>query len=220
MSARMGTWIVFDGVEGSGKTTQIAKLAAVLQRKMIPHGRSVVTFREPGTTRIGELIRSILLNPDHEEMSGRTETLLFTAARAQFFIETIMPNLNRNDIVLCDRYVSSTVAYQTGPGGTSEEILRLTDYAIGGHLDGIADTRCPDATIILDIPPDVSIARVQRAKDRIEQRPIEFHNMVRDRFRSLQTGAAFGQVRVLDAAGTEDEVHGRVLAALEDLKIW
>src|SRR5918997_1819122 len=140
-SGARGVFIVFDGSEGSGKTTQAARLRARVEGL----GRSVLLVRDPGTTRIGEQIRSILLNPDHQEMAMRCEMLLYMSARAQMMAEVIGPALDAGKLVLSDRFVSSTLAYQLGGEGlTAEEIRAVADIAIKG--------RWPDLTIILDMP--------------------------------------------------------------------
>src|SRR5690349_22733663 len=137
MTNLRGKFIVFDGGEGCGKTTQ----AALLRTKLESQGLEVVLVRDPGTTRIGELIRAILLNPDHDEMGMRCETLLYMAARAQMMIETILPALQAGKVVLCDRFVSSTLAYQLGGDGiTADEIRAVAQIALKG--------RWPDLTLI------------------------------------------------------------------------
>lgn len=162
-----GKFIVLDGPEGCGKSTQIGLLAEAVRGG----GVAVTSVRDPGATRIGELIRAILLHPDHTEMSMRAEMLLYMAARAQMMRQTILPALQRGECVLCDRFVSSTLAYQLGGEGLSvEEITATADIAIC-H-------RWPDLTVILDISPEKSFSRIARAKDRLEQRPLEYHMQV------------------------------------------
>src|SRR3954454_6927238 len=113
MTHLRGKFIVFDGPEGSGKSTQTQMLQAALEA----HDLKVLSVRDPGTTRIGEQIRTILLNPDHAEMGMRCEMLLYMAARAQMMTEVIAPALDSGKVVLCDRFVSSTLAYQLGGEG-------------------------------------------------------------------------------------------------------
>lgn len=162
-------------------------------------------FRDPGTTRVGELIRAILLNPDHDEMAMRCEMLLYMAARAQMMSETILPLLAKGHTVLCDRFISSTLSYQLGGEGLTEaDILAVGSIAI--------QARWPDRTIILDMPVERSIARVQRAKDRIEQRPMAYHQQVRERFLA-QAKAHPNRYRVVNADRSEAEVAADVLAA-------
>jgi len=192
MAAR---FLVLDGPEGCGKSTQLQLLADRLSRQ----GVAVVCVRDPGTTRIGEQIRAILLDPSHGEMAMRCEMLLYMAARAQMMSQSIAPALAQGQTVLCDRFVSSTLAYQLGGEGlTAQQIQAVADIAIGG--------RWPDLTIILDIAPQRAFERVQRAKDRIEQRPIEYHQQVRQNFLA-QAQADPQRYRVVDADRTPEEVH-------------
>src|SRR5947207_11901260 len=145
-----GLFIVFDGSEGSGKTTQVT----LLKQKLESQNRSVLLVRDPGTTRIGEQIRAILLNPHHDEMAMRCEMLLYMAARAQMMSESILPALAEGKTVISDRFVSSTLAYQLGGDGlTAEEIRAVADVAI--------KRRWPDLTIILDMPLEKSAGRVR-----------------------------------------------------------
>ena len=198
-----GKFIVFDGNEGCGKSTQ----ARMLRDHLEQQGTRTVLVRDPGTTRIGEQVRGILLNPDHDEMAMRCEMLLYMSARAQMMSEVILPALSDGACVLCDRFVSSTLAYQLdGDGMTAGEIRAVADIAIAG--------RWPDQTLILDMPVERSIARVTRAKDRIEQRPMAYHAVVRQRF-LRQAGDNPSAYRVIDADRTPQAVQTDVLRAVE-----
>ena len=204
-SGARGGFIVFDGSEGSGKTTQAARLRARLESS----GRSVLLVRDPGTTRIGEQIRSILLNPDHQEMAMRCEMLLYMAARAQMMAEVIAPALDAAKVVLSDRFVSSTLAYQLGGEGLSaDEIRHVADIAIRG--------RWPDLTLIFDMPVEESMARVRRAKDRIEQRPMSYHEHVRRNYLS-QAEADRSRYGVIDASRSVEEVEKQVWTAVSGI---
>ena len=164
-------------------------------------------MRDPGSTVIGELIRGILLNPEHDEMSMRCEMLLYMAARAQMMKQTILPSLESGTVVISDRFVSSTLSYQLGGDGlTADEIRATAEIAIKG--------RWPDLTIILDMPVERSIARVKRAKDRIEQRPPAYHEQVRNNYLA-QVNAMPERYRLIDADRTPQEVHVDVLAAVK-----
>ena len=197
-----GLFLVLDGGEGCGKSTQARRLHTSLTSV----GHTVHVFRDPGTTRVGELVRAILLNPDHTELAFRCEMLLYMAARAQMMSETILPILSRGETVLCDRFISSTLSYQLGGEGlTQAEILAVGGIAI--------QHRWPDLTIILDMPVHRSIARVTRAKDRIEQRPIEYHQRVRDRFLA-QAAEHPDRYRVVNADRDMDAVSADILAAV------
>jgi dTMP kinase len=200
-----GKFLVFDGPEGSGKSTQAKRLKERLEST----GLSVLLVRDPGTTRIGEQIRAILLNPDHDEMGMRCEMLLYMAARAQMMVETILPALERGQLVLCDRFVSSTLAYQLdGDGLTADEIRRVADIAI--------KTRWPDLTILMDMPVEESIARVQRAKDRIEQRPMSYHEAVRRNYLA-QAKADPQRYRIIRANRPVEDVHADIWNAVSSL---
>jgi dTMP kinase len=198
-----GQFIVFDGGEGCGKSTQARLLQQALERA----GRRVLLVRDPGTTRIGELIRAILLNPDHDEMAMRCEMLLYMAARAQMMRETVLPALAAGTTVISDRFVSSTLAYQLGGDGlTADQIRAVAEIAIAG--------RWPDRTVILDMPAEASIARVTRAKDRIEQRPLDYHRRVRDNYLA-QAAAMPDRYRVVRADRAVDAVHDDVMRAVD-----
>jgi len=200
-----GLFIVFDGSEGSGKTTQVARL----RQRLESLGRSVLLVRDPGTTRIGEQIRTILLNPDHDEMAMRCEMLLYMAARAQMMSESILPALAEGKTVISDRFVSSTLAYQLGGDGlTADEIRTVADIAI--------KNRWPDLTLILDMPVESSMARVRRAKDRIEQRPMDYHEQVRKNYLSQAT-ADPKRYRIVNANREIDAVHQDIWSAVSPL---
>lgn len=197
-----GRFVVLDGPEGSGKSTQARLLGERLSREGVGH----ILVRDPGTTRIGEQIRSILLNPDHDEMGMRCEMLLYMAARAQMMAESILPALAEGKLVICDRFVSSTLAYQVGGDGLRiEQIRAIGDVAIRG--------RWPDLTIILDMPADRSLQRVCREKDRIEQRPTEYHEQVRRNYLA-QAQADAQRYRVIAADRGIELVHEEIWQAV------
>jgi len=165
--------------------------------------------RDPGTTRIGEKIRAILLDPANDEMAMRCEMLLYMSARAQMMTEFILPALAAGKTVLCDRFVSSTLAYQLGGDGMSEgEIRAVAEIAIQG--------RWPDLTIILDLPAEKSLARVQREKDRIEQRPLAYHEQVRQNYLA-QARADREKYRVVDADRERAVVHEDVWRIVREI---
>jgi dTMP kinase len=215
-----GKFIAFDGNEGSGKSTQ----AKLLQERLAREGRGPASLfvRDPGTTRIGEQVRAILLNPDNDEMNMRTEMLLYMSARAQMMAEFIRPALEAGKLVLSDRFVSSTLAYQLGGDGlTAKEIRAVADIAIRG--------RWPDLTIILDMPTQKSMDRVLPKfslfpddpdagvqKDRIERRPIEYHDKVRQNYLA-QAKADPAGYRVVNADRAPEAVHEDVWRVLEGL---
>jgi dTMP kinase len=206
MNQLRGKFIVLDGGEGCGKSTQSQLLKESLEKTGVP----VLLVRDPGSTRIGEMIRKILLDPNNREISMRCEMLLYMAARAQLVRELIGPALEAGKCVVCDRFVSSTLAYQLGGDGLTErEIRQAAEAAVAG--------RWPDLTIILDMPVEKSEARLRRERDRIEQRPAEYHRRVRENYLD-QAKRDPAKVRVVAADRERKIVHREVLQALESLK--
>ena len=206
-TADAGKFIVLDGNEGSGKSTQLKMLRDALTAR----GLDVVAVRDPGSTGIGEQIRAVLLNPDHTEMAMRCEMLLYMAARAQMMAELILPALDAKKLVICDRFVSSTLAYQLGGDGlTAKQIRDIADVAITG--------RWPDLTILLDMPPDRSLARVRREKDRIEQRPLAYHEQVRRNYlEQVQNDPE--RYRLVVADRSPEQVHAEIVQVLLNTKL-
>ena len=163
-----GIFITFEGSEGSGKSTQIEMIKRFLKKK----GKKVLFVREPGGVKISEKIRRILLDVTNKSMGAECETLLYMAARAQLVEEMIKPALKKGKIVLCDRFLDSTIAYQGyGCGVDIKHIKTVGIFATQGIL--------PDLTIVFDIPAQKGLSRIQRTKDRIERRDIAYHNKVR-----------------------------------------
>ncbi len=171
------TFITFEGIEGSGKTTQIKLLMAWLQTRT---ERALLT-REPGGTAIGEQVRAILLNPDNTEMTPEAEILLFSAARAQIVREVIRPRLEEGWIVICDRFADSTLAYQGyGHGLPLDDLLQITEFATGGLW--------PDLTIYLDLDVETGLRRKAATPEewnRMEAQAIDFHKRVRAGYLAL-----------------------------------
>lgn len=200
-----GKFIVLDGPEGCGKSTQLKLLADRVRAS----GITVTTVRDPGTTRIGEQIRAILLNPENTEMAMRCEMMLYMSARAQMMKEAIAPALDADHCVLCDRFVSSTLAYQLGGDGLTAEEIRATAGIAISH-------RWPDLTIILDIPPERSFARLNRAKDRLEQRPLAYHQQVYANYLA-QAKAEPARYRVVNADATPEAVHRGIVECLSGM---
>jgi dTMP kinase len=196
-------FIVLDGGEGCGKTTQTRMLAD----KLAADGLSILTVRDPGATHIGEQIRDILLNPLQSVMGMRCEMLLYMAARAQLMTQTILPALSAGQCVICDRFVSSTLAYQLGGEGLTEDEIR-------GVADTAVQRRWPDLTIVLDIPVKQSDERLNRPKDRIELRSREYHETVRQNY--LQQARTHPKrYRVIDAGRDPQAVHTDLLNAVQ-----
>lgn len=202
----MSLFITFEGPEGSGKTTQIGLLAARLTQR----GLRVVTTREPGGTHIGNAIRSILLDARHTEMSPRAETLLFNAARAQLVDEVIRPALADGQIVLCDRYADSTLAYQGyGHSQDLDQLRELGAYATGGLK--------PDLTIYLNIDPAAGLQRKQAGEaeewNRMEERALAYHQVVRQGYLALAAAEPERWLTV-DATRSVEEIHAEISAAV------
>ncbi len=173
MMKRNGIFIVFEGIDGAGKTCQMENIREYLLRR----GIDVVMTREPGGTVIGEKIRELLLNPAHQNMDDRCELLLYGAARAQHLKEVIVPALKQGQAVLCDRFHLSTVAYQGYGRGISRSVLEaVNDIATVGLS--------PDLTVILDVPAEVGFQRIREnreaPKDRLEQEKVVFFQKVRE----------------------------------------
>lgn len=203
-----GLFIAFEGGEGAGKTTQ-SRLAAIWLRD---HGFDVVTTREPGATKVGMRLRAILLDRETTSLSDRAESLLYAADRAQHVDAVIRPALEHGSIVITDRYVDSSLAYQAfGREQSVEEIRAVNDWATGSLT--------PDLTVLLDVPPSVGLNRFTTPADRIESEPEDFHDRVRRGFRTLAE-AEPDRYLVLDASLPQDEItrqiQDRIRAILPD----
>jgi dTMP kinase len=200
-----GLFLVLEGVEGAGKTTQARLLANWMGHLGLP----VTSTREPGGTAVGEAVRTVLLDRAELDMPGETELLLVLAARSAFVRQVVRPALAKGGVVLADRFSLSTLAYQGyGRGLDLGEVRRLDAFARGG-LE-------PDLTLVLDLSSQEGAKR-QRAggkgRDRMERAGDEFHARVAAGYREL-AGAGDPRVRALDALGTPDAVHERVRDAL------
>ncbi len=193
-----GLFITFEGADGCGKTTQMSMLADYLKSK----GYNVVLTREPGAKGLGEKVREILLNYDGE-VSDRCESFLFLADRAQNIDIIVEPAVKEGKIVLCDRHIDSTVAYQGyGRGLNIERINMLNNLATNG--------RKPDLTFVFDIDVETSMKRVGKEKDRMESAGIEFHNRVRNGYLELAKQEP-NRIKVIDASKSIDEIHKKVV---------
>ncbi|AMA74541.1 MULTISPECIES: dTMP kinase [Aneurinibacillus] len=175
-----GCFVTFEGADGAGKTTQIKLLYEFLREQ----GHNVLLTREPGGTGISDSIRALLLDPKNSEMRHQTEVLLYAASRAQHVREKIIPALEEGKIVLCDRFVDASLAYQGyGLGLPLEEIININQFATGGLT--------PDITYFLDLPAEISRERLKqrfaayKGPDRIESKPAEYHQKVRQGFAEI-----------------------------------
>ncbi|SFF03118.1 dTMP kinase [Alteribacillus iranensis] len=173
-----GKLITFEGCEGAGKTTVIERVFEWLVSK----GYKVMKTREPGGIEIAEQIRSVILDPGHVNMDSRTEALLYAAARRQHLIEKIMPALEEGHIVLCDRFIDSSLAYQGAARGIGmDQVLEINKFAIGPYM--------PTGTIYLDIKPEIGLQRIRqndnREINRLDQEKMEFHEKVYNAYHEL-----------------------------------
>lgn len=205
-----GVFIVLEGGEGAGKTTQLE----LLEEWLTETGRTVLRTREPGGTAIGERIRSLVLDHGQGEVDPRTEALLFAASRAAHVTQKIMPALRSGTVVLCDRYLDSSLAYQgAGRGLGVVQVAQINEWATQGLQ--------PDVTVLLDLDPAVSAERREARDggaggDRIESADIEFHAALRQAFLD-RAAAAPGRYLVLDATESVESVHQAVRSRLEPL---
>ena len=166
-----GIFITMEGPEGAGKTT----ILEMLYKHYKDKGIKIVKTREPGGIRIAEKIREIILNPDHTEMDGRTEALLYAAARRQHLVEKVIPALAEGSIVLSDRFIDSSLAYQGYARGIGiEEIWKINEFAIGGVM--------PDLTLYFDLEPELGLARINKSNEReinrLDLEQLDFHKRV------------------------------------------
>lgn len=185
-------FISFEGPEGAGKTSVLAALISELKTKL---GDDLVTTREPGGNPISEAIRAILQPEEDNGMDKRTEALLYTAARRQHLVENIKPALDQNKIVISDRYVDSSLAYQGGGRGLGiDNIWEINQFAIDGLL--------PDMTIYLDVPVEIGLARVNENRqgkiDRLDKEIISFYQKVRETYLKLQSEFS-DRIKIVDA---------------------
>ncbi|MBU6245530.1 MAG: dTMP kinase [Actinomycetales bacterium] len=196
-------FIAFEGGEAAGKSTQETLLAASL----VQAGRAVVRTREPGGTPAGEAIREIVLSPAYEGLDPHAEALLFAAARGEHVARIIRPALQRGAVVVCDRYIDSSIAYQGAARGLGiERVRELSLWATDGLL--------PDLTLVLDIDPVIGLSRVT-SPDRLESESVTYHRQVRQAFLDL-AAAEPNRYLVLDASATQQEIAGQIWQRVAD----
>lgn len=217
-----GKFVVFDGPDGGGKSTQ----RQLLGQRLEELGLTVVHCKDPGGTVIGDRIRHVLLDYDLSEMDVRCETFLFMASRAQLVGQLVEPALKRGDVVLCDRFISATCSYQGAAGYDVKRVIEVGQYAVSQTW--------PDLTIILDVPVKQGFQRTHRKPpsrqkndtkgqhtlfddvktDAMESRSLSFHNKVRENFLKLPKFYP-KPVEIVDGSGSTDEVQERVWEALQ-----
>ena len=195
-----GIFITIEGPDGSGKTTALQQVVPRLQQEM---NRKVVATREPGGSPIAEKIRSLILDPSHTDMDSRTEALLYAASRRQHLIENVLPVLESGDVIFCDRFVDSSIAYQGYARGIGEEGIReINQFA----TEGIE----PDVTLYIDVPAEVGIQRIhanldEREYNRLDQEKLAFHEKVRAGYLQLAK-ANPERIVVVDGTMNREEV--------------
>lgn len=202
---RKGKFITFEGCDGCGKSTQLKMLSAYLTEKGIPH----IFTREPGGGKISEAIREILLNGKNSEMTDECEALLYAASRVQHLADRVQPALEKGELVICDRYVDSSIAYQGHGRGLGETFVRqINAYALEEYR--------PDVTVFIDLTPEDAFKRKHGAddNDRLEQAGMEFHKRVYTGFKAV-AAAEPERVACIDGKQTPEEVFADVLDILK-----
>jgi dTMP kinase len=203
---KRGIFITMEGPEGAGKTTITQMLGKALQQE----GYQVLLTREPGGVPISEQIREVILNKDNTAMDSRTEALLYAAARRQHLVEVVMPELERGGIVLCDRFIDSSLAYQGHARGLDiEEVYNINKFAIGDMM--------PDATLFFDIDPEEGLRRIQsngeREVNRLDLEALDFHKKVCEGYQFI-INRWKDRFIIVDAGRTIDEVFEETKASL------
>lgn len=203
-----GVFITFEGPEGAGKTTILNKLSDVLKQQ----GYNVLQTREPGGISISEQIREVLLNKDNTAMDERTEALLYAAARRQHLVEKVLPALEKGYMVLCDRFIDSSLAYQGYARGLGvDEVYQINRFAIGETM--------PNLTLYFDLDPEVGLARIQsneeREVNRLDLEKLSFHEKVREGYLMLVDRFP-ERIKLVDASAGVEEVLADALMIIED----
>lgn len=205
-----GKFIVLEGGEGCGKSTQ----QKLLQEYLINKGFELFITREPGGAKISEQIREILLSLNNKEMFSRTELFLYEAARAQFIHEILKPKLNKGKFVLTDRYYYSTIAYQGYARGLDiDKIKVMNSYA--------TEEIIPDLVLIFDVPVETGLERAKKVTggkgDRLEQENVDFHNKVREGYLALPELLPEENIVIIDATGSIEEIFEKVKQEVEKI---
>ncbi|MDF2670472.1 MAG: thymidylate kinase [Paenibacillus sp.] len=203
-----GYFISIEGGEGAGKTSAIRMIENDLQHK----GHTVISTREPGGIPIAEQIRNVILDTSNTEMDARTEALLYAAARRQHLTQKVIPSLQAGSVVLCDRFVDSSLAYQGYARGLGmDEVWRINEFAIEGAM--------PNLTLWLDVSPEVGLSRIHadgnRELNRLDLEKQEFHQKVQEGYRKLLIQFPDRIVRI-DADGDIQSIHTRIKDVLDE----
>ena len=195
-------FITFDGIDGTGKSTQLPQFVDWLQAQ----GRAVTVCRDPGSTLLGNRLREILLNDEQIVVHSRAEMLLYMAARAQLVEEIIRPALAAGNDVVCDRFLLANVAYQAYAGALPvDDVWQVGHIATGGLS--------PTLTFLLDMPATAAMTRLQRSHDKLEARGVDYLETVRQGF--LTEARRRGEIEIIDANQAADQVHAAIIAAAE-----
>ncbi|HGE72733.1 TPA: dTMP kinase [Candidatus Poribacteria bacterium] len=203
-----GVFISLEGIEGCGKSTQ----AKILSDYMSELGYCVVQTREPGGTPVAEKIREVLLDPKNQDLTSRTELLLYLASRSQHVEQLIMPALKKGKIVICERFSDSTRAYQGYARGLDMDMIETLIRIATGNLE-------PDLTIILDMEVKEGLLRAERFKnykDRLESENLDFHNKVRRGYLEIAKNNP-NRIKVISAKGSIDDIHLRIRQYIDEL---
>ena len=191
-----GKFITIEGIDGCGKTT----VTALLVKQLINEGYAVVHTREPGGIDIAEQIRSVILDPSNTTMDARTEALLYAASRRQHLVEKVIPSLYAGKLVICERFLDSSLAYQGVARGIGmEAIWKINEFAIESHM--------PDITLLLDVDVQTAMRRMadRQGKDRLDQESMDFHHKVHDAFERI--ASMYPQrIKKIDATQSIDRV--------------
>lgn len=200
-----GIFITLEGPDGAGKSTQVENIKSYFENA----GREVVVSREPGGTPISEKLRNIVLDNGNAEMDDITEMFVYAAARAQHVSEKIRPALDKGAVVVCDRFVDSSIAYQGYGRNLGDQVGEVNRYATGG-LE-------PDVTFFMDLDPEIGRSRIGKdARDRLEQQKLDFHYRVYEGYKAICEKYPERVVRI-DATRTIDEIKEDIYSKLEDL---
>ena len=202
---KRGYFISFEGIDGSGKSTQITRLKKYFEDK----NYRVLLTREPGGTDIGEKIRELILDPQNKSMTPMTEAMLYAASRAQHVEEVIKPAVDEGRVVICDRFVDSSIAYQGYGRNLGESVNIINGYAVGEYM--------PNLTFLINIEPDIGNRRIgRRSKDRIELEKQEFHKAVYDGYRKLSQRFP-DRIVVIDGSQTIEKIQKEITGHIEKL---
>lgn len=206
---KKGFLITFEGGDGAGKSTLIARVIPYFKQT---HGLDIVKFREPGATKIGEQIRSVLHSQENKAMVYEAELLLYLAARAQNVKENIRPTLREGKVILMDRFIDSSVAYQGVGRGLGKEFVETLNHFVTGGL-------IPDLTLLFDINPEIGIKRREEDEgtelNRLDLEGIAFHTKVRDAYQAMAQEDTIGRFIVIDALRSKESVFAETVEKLE-----